>query len=61
MKRFGAETWRHLAAANCESGPEEKLPRRLERYTFIGTLPDCLPDIKYEFSRVEDDRKAVGD
>ena len=47
---------RYLATANCESSPEEKLPRRLERYTFVETLPDCLPDIKYEFSKVEDDK-----
>ena len=40
-------------------GPEEKLPRRLhsihlERYTFVETLPDYFPDIKYEFSKLRD-------
>ena len=33
--------WRHLVAANYESGPEEKLPRNLERFTFTQAPANC--------------------
>ena len=36
-------------------GPEKKPPTRLERYTFVETLPDYF---KYEFYKLIGDKKA---